>query len=303
MRRYLLVIALAIASLFVTAPAGRADEPAYSSWQGQGQGPGQGGDMQQLLKQLRAMIDKADRDKAANPRFLQDLRSLADSYDSPWRARLFYDDFRSGRFPTNPAWTVSAGYWEVNQQSSYPGLVSKVAVPQGGYQGNNQNGVLGILGQLLQKPGTQRPPQQGDRYAAISTAVAIPNAFEVRIELASLQQGAWFDFGPYQGYNADTGYFLTYRGSGPNGLVLSSASRYGGTRQIAASNGPLRLEDGRGHVLDWKRDRAGSMTVALDGRVVITATDGSIRKSFDGLLVTNSGGTLKLHTVGIFGSR
>jgi hypothetical protein len=174
---------------------------------------------------------------------------------------------------------VIAGNWRVDLQAAYTGLLSRVAIAQaGGSQAgsNSQNAILGILGSLLQQPGTQGQTAQGDQYAAISTAVAISNAFEMRIELASFQPGGRFDVGPYLGSHADAGYFLTYAPTTANGLVLSSVTRYAGTKRLAGSSGPLRLEDGASHMLDWKRDRAGNMTVALDGRVVISTTDMSI---------------------------
>ena len=72
MRRFpLLITALFLAALFNGA-VGLAEDTTYAPWQGQTQN----GDMQQLLKQLRALTAKAERDKAADPRFLEDLRKL-----------------------------------------------------------------------------------------------------------------------------------------------------------------------------------------------------------------------------------
>ena len=59
----------------------------------------------------------------------------------------------------------------------------------------------------------------------------------------------------------------------------------------------------RSHVIEWKRDRAGKMTVALDGAQVIEATDMQIGKPFDGLLMDNSGGTYWIRSVEITGAR
>jgi hypothetical protein len=76
-----------------------------------------------------------------------------------------------------------------------------------------------------------------------------------------------------------------------------------GVKPIANSNGPVHLEDGALHVIDWKRDRDGKMTVALDGKLVMEATDLSLRKGFDGFVLGNSGGTYTIHSITINGGR
>ena len=76
-----------------------------------------------------------------------------------------------------------------------------------------------------------------------------------------------------------------------------------GTQLLASSNGRISLEDDKSHVIEWKRDRAGKMTVALDGDQVIEATDTQIGKPFDGLLMDNSGGTYWIRSVEITGPR
>ena len=147
MYRYPLLIAGLVAALLLGGTPSRAQESTYSPWQGQTQG----GDMPQLLKQLRALIDKADKANAADPVFLDDLRKLADSYDTQWPVKLLYDDFRDGDFTANPVWTVSAGTWRVNLQSRMPGLQSRVAIQQttGQSSMSTKEAVVGVLGALL----------------------------------------------------------------------------------------------------------------------------------------------------------
>ena len=62
--------------LFTIAP-GRAEEVRYNTWQGHVQA----GDMPELLKNLRTLTDQAERDKAADPVFLADLRAMTNPFD------------------------------------------------------------------------------------------------------------------------------------------------------------------------------------------------------------------------------
>jgi hypothetical protein len=298
MRRYPILAAAVFLSLVLMSPLGQADD--YAPWQGSSQGGG----MQQLLKDLRALIAKAESAKAADPVFLSDLRKLADSYDTQSVKRLLFDDFHDGDFTRNPAWTVGAGTWRVDLKGKFPGLQSRVGGGQatGTTSGGSstQQAVLGILGSLLNAPQSGQTQQAApDQFASISTALSITNAFALRLQIASRQPGGRFDLGVYIGQQSQTGYFLSYLPATANGLVLSSATNSGGMQQIGSSPGPVKLENEAWHVIDWKRDRAGRMTVALDGKPLIDATDMSITTPFEGFLLANSGGSYSIKSVTI----
>ena len=87
-----------------------------------------------------------------------------------------------------------------------------------------------------------------------------------------------------------------------SGLVLSRVTSQG-TQLLASSDGRISLEDGKSHMIEWKRDQAGKMTVALDGNPVIEAVDTQIRRSFDGLLMANGGGAYWIRSVEITGAK
>lgn len=63
--------------------------------------------LQQLVDEIRDLIDEVDR--AADPRFVRDARSVLGRYDNPWRIPLAAKDFRAGDFTRNPAWVVDSG--------------------------------------------------------------------------------------------------------------------------------------------------------------------------------------------------
>lgn len=294
--RRLRLIAAAFVLLTIAVPVALADN--YQPWQNPNN-PTQPGDLQQLVKQLRQLIWKAEKAKAADPNFLKDLKSLADSYDNPWPVQVFFDDFRDGDYLSNPPWRVSAGRWRIVDQPLH-GLQTGVAVQQSSNTyGNNQDSVVGILGALLQ-PGGQNQNQQQNQYAGISASVPISNAFNLHFELTAGQDNQRLDLGFYRGNN-DGGYFLTYTPLEQNGLTLSRVVP-GQANQAIDTSGPLNLGgDRKLHAIDWKRARDGRMTVAVDGTVMVDATDTTLQRSFDGFAIGNSGGWYIIHSVTISG--
>ena len=124
MARLRLVLVGLLGVLLLAGPPARAAE-RYSPWQP----PAQAGGMPDLIRSLRSLIDEAERSKAADPTFLDDLRELADTYDNAWPVRVVYDDFRDGDFTSNPPWTVSAGIWRVDSKGRFGGLRSTVYGP------------------------------------------------------------------------------------------------------------------------------------------------------------------------------
>jgi hypothetical protein len=271
------------------------------------------GDMSDLLKRLRHLTDQAERSKAANPAFIRDLRNLADAYDNPWPLKVFFDDFRDGDFTRNPAWTVIAGNWQLDMQGRLTGLHSVIATPraentQSGASGTGASEIVGnVLGGFLKQQqegqgGRRSSRDEPDKHATIFAPVSFSNAFAIRLELASGESGGRFDFGPSIGQRGDSQYRITYRPDAESGLVLSRVTNRD-TQVLSSSNGRVILEDNKSHLIEWKRDRAGKMTVALDGKQMFEAIDTQISSRFDGFLMDNSGGAYWIHSVAIAGAK
>ena len=286
-----------------------AQEPRYKAWEGQTQT----GDMPELLKKLRSLTDQAERSRAADPAFINDLRNLASTYDNPWPLKILSDDFRDGDFTRNPGWTVLAGTWQVDTRGRFTGLHSTISKPQAanvqpGAGGGGAPELIGnVLGTLLKQQQGGQPDRQTsqpapDEHATIFAPVSITNAFAMRLELASRDGGGRFDFGPAIGQRGDNLYRITYMPEAESGFVLSRVTSRG-TQLLASSNGRISLEDGKSHMIEWKRDQAGKMTVALDGSPVIEAVDTQIRRPFDGLLMANNGGAYWIRSVEITGAK
>jgi hypothetical protein len=301
------LLAFSPLALFPGAPApalisvAHADD--YQPWQGpyNSPTPGQPGDVQQLVKQLRQLIAKAEKAKAADPKFLRDLKNLTDSYDNPWPNQIFFDNFSNGQYPDNRRWNVSAGNWRIVTQPS-PGLATRVNTQQSGQYGNNNQNVLnGLLGALIAPQGNnQSQNQQGNGYAGISAPVAIPNAFNLHIEFSASHDAQRLDMGMYRN-NSDGGYFLSYMPTAPRGFQLTVVVPGQQSRLLALTAASINLNGQGTHAVDWKRDRDGRMIVALDGQEIMNVTDTSLRKPFDGFAMGNSGGFYIIRSVAISG--
>ena len=290
---------LLVGAIGLAAAAGplSAQETRYGAWAQ----ADDGGEVRQLLDSLKGLIDEAERARAADPVFLKDLRDLVNRYENPWQTRLLFDDFRDGDFTRNPVWSVSAGQYVIETRGAYIGLRSSIAAAAAPAPTGGQQDLAGaLLGALLQPRTTAQPG--GAQFASIYTAVRISNAFALRLELSSKERAGRLDFGPYQGASGNLAYRLAYRPGARPGLQLLRLGPQG-TAVIASYDQPLALEDGWPHVVDWTRDRAGAMTVAVDGRTVITASDLGLRDPFDGFLVINSGGSYAIRSIAVDGTK
>jgi len=270
----------------------------YQQWPGAEGGGSE--DVSKLVQDIQKLIDQAEKDKAADPQFLDDLRGVLADYQNPWTTRLLYDDFSDGNYTANPAWTVSGGVFKVKKEGFNIGLKSSV-IPQGvtPQQQSSGNVVLDILNAAN---GQQQQPTSF-QYSAIYTPVKVSNAFATRIEFTSVDRFGRMDFGPYLGASGATAYRVAYLpGQTKDSLRLIRITSKGAVA-IATYKGALNLEDNRRHVLEWTRDRNGVMSVVLDGQDMMQATDRTITKPFDGFLMINSGGTYWVRSVTIDGGK
>jgi len=281
--------------------AGQNSTTTYQQW------PGNDASSQEvdaLVQKLEKLIDQAERDRAADPAFLTDLRNVLSGYTNPWQDRLLSDDFHDGNYTVSPTWTVSSGAFKVDAKGNNTGLRSTILAPGTSATQTTGNTAVDILGTLLNKQNQNAQQSTSDApYAAIATSVTISNAFALRLEFVSAEKRGRIDFGPYQGPQGATAYRVAYLpGQMTDSLKLIRITSKGAVA-IGTYKGPLNLEDGRRHVIEWKRDRGGAMTVSLDGNSMISATDRMIPKSFDGFMLINSGGTYWVRSITIDGSK
>lgn len=291
-----------IACLAVALPA--AAEQGYSTWSSpDASAPPPTDRVQELVDRLDALIDKAEKARAADPVFLGDLRDLTRGYRRPWRSRLLFDDFRDGDFTANPVWTEVSGRFWVEKDW---GLRSSVEATRrqssaGGQQGklSGRDAALAILGQILNPSAGQTSGEPAaPASSTIVTALAITNAFAIELDLSSWQGQGRIELGPYQGAARTAGYRLAYTPGGPMELLRVSSR---GVSVIDSTPGPLNLEDQKAHRIEWTRHIDGTMTVSVDGEEKISAIDRGFRDPFDGFLISNLGGDYIVRQVTILG--
>ncbi|WP_374380219.1 hypothetical protein [Dongia sp.] len=260
--------------------------PTYQPWTGTTQGKA----TQKLIADLKAKIAQAEKDQAGSPDFLDDLKKSIAEFEAATavsQAQPFLDNFSDGEFATNPTWKVTAGQWQVDKSGSNRGLVSKIR------QGGNLNS---LLGNLLNQQGQQQ--NSNAQYAAIYTKAKLPGFFTASTKFTSKDRYGGLQLALYQGASAQNQYRVAYQ-PGNNQAFLLQKVTASGAQTLGAYNGAVNLEDGKAHELVMTRDSSGKMTVLLDGQTAISAADTSLTGDFDGILVTNVGGSYWLREVAV----
>jgi hypothetical protein len=290
MRFILSLVVLTLVALPVSA------QQKYSSWSNPDTQSSTGNEtLGELLDKLNALIDEAEKSRAADPVFLRDLRDLTRSYDMVASVPVLVDDFADGDFAANPVWTVSAGRYWIEKDWGLRSAITQQAESAPQQETKKTDGkdvALAILGAVLKRAtknssntASSAPAQA--QLAAIHSTVAIANAFAIEFELSSWQPKGRFDIGPYQGTDTNSGYRLSYTPGG--GLALIRNSSRGSTIIQSATN-PVALEDQKSHVVLWSRDTNGQMSVSIDGKAVLNAADQGFSDPFQGVTIANQGG-------------
>lgn len=282
-------------TLWGDMPAARAQSTTYQPWTApQAESPA----TQKLVTELKAIIAQGEKDKAASPDFLADLKKSIATYEAALpgsgtaapvsQAKPFSDSFADGEFTSNPAWKVSAGSWSVDRGGSNIGLVSKM---------RRQESLDTLLGGLLNPQGTQQQNGQ-TAYASIYAKAKLPAAFNFTTSFTSKDRYGGLHMSLYQGASAQTQYRVSYQPGSKTGLLLQRVTPQGATT-LGSFQGAVNLEDGKPHDVTLLRDAAGKMTILVDGKLAITANDPTLKGDFDGILYTNVGGSYWIRKVSV----
>ena len=332
MLRRLLVPALLASAMAV--PAVADDGSRYSEWSPEGTGAASSPALEALAEELEALIDQAEDARAADPRFLQDLRDLIATHvaDSRPRTALIRDDFSDGDYTDDPRWEVVSGDFSVDGR-----LGLRTTIPLSGADAEAMRLTLDTIrdkgdelldkgGELLDKSkdtigdllsgekklddlwGSDDDEEKedtgpaGPEPAEIVLDADIPNAFALELELMSgiTHKDAQFEIDLFQGRAGASGYRLSYLPGSDPGLVLSRFSRRG-AEVIGESRGDLNLEDGRSHAVAFVRDDDGTMTASVDGEELIRVKSSALEDPFGGLSLVNSGGDYAVRSIAVYG--
>ncbi|NVK18743.1 MAG: hypothetical protein HWE30_08615 [Methylocystaceae bacterium] len=301
MKRF--ILAAALTTLATTV---QAAETRYSTWSDPNQP--QVESSSKMVEELRALVTEAEKARAADPKFLQDLKDLAARYDGSVQSLIFRDEFLDGDYTNNPTWQVTSGKYWVESGYGLRSFVEAVSTTQTSEQRKLSKeekiigGIVGLLGGQVQ---IQQPQQQASATtvtpATIYTAQKINNAFILKINVSSWAAKGHFEVGPYQGSKLNTGYKLVY--SAGESPALQLLRNYTSSSSVIASVASLKLEDQKYHDLEWVRNKAGQMTVSVDGKVLIQTSDNGFRDDFAGLMMKNAGGDYIIKSVSVSGAR
>lgn len=294
-----------LALFLIASPA--AAQQKYSSWSDPaGGGSDTGTDTtRELVDKLNALIDEAEKSRAADPVFLRDLRDLARGYMTPLKTQVLMDNFADGDFSANPAWTVSAGRYWIEKGWGLRSAITPQAQSQPQQETKKADGkdlAFAILGAVLKQANkgseststSSTPPTSN--VAAIHSAAAIANAFALEMEIYSGQAKGQIDIGPYQGTNTASGYRLTYLPGGTFTLTRNSSR---GTSVVQQAASLVPLEDQKTHIVSWTRDKVGQMEVSVDGKVILSAADRGFSDPFDGVTIANRGGDYIIKNISV----
>ncbi len=319
MIRKLLIPALLSSALALPVMTAHADESRYSSsWGDKSEASETSGGsvVQELAKELNALIDEADRARAADPLFLQDLRDKIAEYveaapaPSAGRKAIFRDDFSDGDYTQAPEWVVVSGQYSVDDELGLRSVVRLApgsgeddgAVPSIDEIGDMAKGAFDdIMGSSDAKPDQDTAPAELES-AEIFVAHPISNAFALEFELTSriATQGSRLEIDIFQGRDRASGYRLSYLPGEDPALELSRFGRRG-VFVITEYDDELTLEDGYAHKVALDRAADGTMRVTVDGEELILASSTAFGDPFDGLSIVNVGGDYAFREITVYG--
>jgi hypothetical protein len=259
-----------------------------------------------LLGELKTLIAKGEKQGLAKKKYLRELRQLTARYDWPWSKLLLREQFADRNYTANPAWTVRGGNFDMHSEF---GLVSIQKDPQPQPQQQQQTNTTGqLLGAVLQQVLTPQNTQQQQQAAPvatrsdISTALKITNGFDIRLVIRTRNEPGRFEVGPYIDGKNDEGYRLVYAPGGNPSMALVRYSAIG-SGVVAASKSPISLASGQDQYIQWFRHSGGDMAVYVNGKEAIVTNDRTFSKGFNGIIVSNLGGTYSVGEVSVYGTK
>ncbi|MDD2868011.1 hypothetical protein [Neomegalonema sp.] len=296
-------------------------EPTYSPWRGD-----EAERARELVQQLERLVRAAERQRAADPDFLRDLRRVIERYDDrddrrPGRrpvprpdvtvvqppvvqppvvvvapARVYMNDtFSDGDFTRGTVWTPRQGQWGVDPANGLRS-VRPAAPPTVARRQVSPQELLQAL--LVGPQSLGLGPQEAPPNAAlIEYAQPIGNAFTLKTRLTDHGGDGAAHLIVHQGGSNWNGYRLELRG-GPEGRAV--LTRRGASGYTDLANAPLRrFAANIPHDVEWTRAANGAMSVRVDGELLFSTADSAFRDDWRGFAFFNAGGDFSMRSISI----
>ena len=270
--------------------------------------PGNDDRLQNMVDELNRLIDDADKARAADRQFIEDLRGVVNQYDWPWRKTIVDEDFTDGYMTKNSNWQTIAGDFQLRRGL---GLYSDVEArqqpaPGSSSQTSSEEAAALLIGaifdQAMKKDKKETATsRQHDDYASIASKKTVSNAFaiDMTLDVSSLQ--GQFEIGVYQGNPNGNGYRLVFQPGAGNGSIelLRLGSR---GKSIIDLRDKLSAKGDQIHRLQWTRTKVGNMSISLNGKTILQTADRSFKDKFTGIVMNNQGGAFAVKQLTVQGT-
>lgn len=234
--------------------------------------------LKKLVGDIDALIQKAERDRSANSRFLNDLKAAIRPHQSTWATAILDEDFSDGDYTRNPRWTPVAGRFEVAK-----GLVMSPRIEQ-----QSQQSAAQLLNNLL-GANSQTNTMQG---AVIALDRDLPNVFALDVilrasDLRNARESA-MRIGVTQGADRRGGYWVVVEpGTQPTvGLYVISRS---GVRRLGVASVGGDLLAGDDVRIQWQRRDNDLIRVYVNKDKLIETTDPTYQQRFTSIVLASDG--------------
>ncbi|MCW8963270.1 MAG: hypothetical protein OQL16_05685 [Gammaproteobacteria bacterium] len=262
--------------------------------------------LQKMIDELNQLINDAEKDRAADRRFLQDLRDVVNQYDWPWRKILLEEDFTDGSIQKKSSWKIISGDFKLQRGLGlHSDVAEQQATPERSSQSENDAAAL-LIGALLDqamKSKKQSPspsePSRFDSHASIIGKIITPNAFAITMDIDVRSHQGKLELGVYQGSPDGSGYRVVFQ-PGPTASIEVQRIGSRGVSIIDVAD-KINAKGDRVHQLQWTRSKQGNMNILLNDQTILQVADRSFKDKFTGVVINNKGGEFALQGMTIQG--
>ncbi|MBT6277333.1 MAG: hypothetical protein HOI95_24780 [Chromatiales bacterium] len=252
--------------------------------------------IQGLIEELSVLIERGASSRAADRRFLDELRDFIDDYDRPWTSRVVVDEFRDGDYTAGPVWTVTSGQFRVDRR--YGLVASPTRTSRSSSSGGSKDLAAALIGQLLKQQSNRGAAPTAVSAANIQAAARTANTFALEVTLSGIGNEADAEIAMLQGASGATGYALVVRTGEQAGVFIERLSSRGRST-VGRSDGALRTDASGTLQLDWTRGRNGKMRVKHEGNTLVETVDRGLRDGFARISITARGGEIGLRRIAV----